>query len=145
MYIHIYIYIYTHTCNIMPWWFASKGPGSSGKGRNSRTAGRAPPKSFSGPETGKRKQVTRKADGKLTLLENLEGSWHEKLTLLVTHFSLPISVPPKVLLELVRRKVLRQLLEVPHEVDLCFVHNFKHVFTFFDARTTNVSMAPAQG
>ena len=48
---------------------------------------------ISGPEKGKRKRVTRKADGKLTLLVNLGGSWHEKLTLLVTHFSLPISGP----------------------------------------------------
>ena len=44
----------------------------------------------SGPETDKRKRVTRKADGKLTRLVNLGGSWHERLTLLVTHFSLPI-------------------------------------------------------
>ena len=35
---------------------------------------------FSGPETGKRKRVARKADGKLTLL--------------VTHFSLPILAYP---------------------------------------------------
>ena len=55
-----------------------------------------PAKIVSGPETGKRKRVTRKADGKLTLLVNLgRGSWHEKLTLLVTHFSLPISGPLK--------------------------------------------------
>ena len=66
---------------------------------------------ISGPETGKRKLVTRKADGKLT------ESWRKadgKLTLLVslevlarkadafgypfqlTHFSLPISGPPSV-------------------------------------------------
>ena len=43
----------------------------------------------SGPEMGKRKRVSRKAEGKLTLLVNLGGSWHEKLTLLVTQFSLP--------------------------------------------------------
>ena len=55
---------------------------------------------FSGPETGKRKWITRKADGKLMFLfVNLGWSWHEKLTLLVTHFSLinhfslPISGP----------------------------------------------------
>ena len=46
---------------------------------------------FSGPETGERKRVTRKADRKLTLFVNLGESWQEKLTLLVTHFSLPIS------------------------------------------------------
>ena len=45
---------------------------------------------ISDPETGKRKRVTRKADGKLTLLVNLGVSWHEQLTLLVTRFSLPI-------------------------------------------------------
>ena len=46
------------------------------------------------PETGKRKRVTRKADGKLKLLLSLgRGSWHGKLTFLVTHFSLPISGP----------------------------------------------------
>ena len=50
--------------------------------------------SFSGPEAGKRKRVRRKADGKLTLLVNTVGSWHEKLTLLVTHFSLPILAYP---------------------------------------------------
>ena len=44
----------------------------------------------SGPETGKRKRVTRKADGKPTRLVDLGGSWREKLTLLVTHVSLPI-------------------------------------------------------
>ena len=49
---------------------------------------------ISGPETGKRKQATRKADGKLTLLVHLGGSWHEKLTLVVTHFSLPILAYP---------------------------------------------------
>ena len=49
---------------------------------------------FSGPETGKRKRVARKADRKLTLLVNLGGSWHEKLTLLVIHFSLPILAYP---------------------------------------------------
>ena len=49
---------------------------------------------LSGPETGKRKRGTRKADGKLTLLVNLGGSWHEKLTLLVAHFSLPILAHP---------------------------------------------------
>ena len=47
----------------------------------------------SGPDTGKRKRVTRKADGKLTRLMNFGRSWHEKLTLLVTHFNLPISGP----------------------------------------------------
>ena len=46
---------------------------------------------FSGPETGKRERVTRKADRQISVLVNLGGSWHEKLTLLVTHFSLPIS------------------------------------------------------
>ena len=53
---------------------------------------------------GLKKRVTRKADGKLMRLEKLGGSWHEKLTLLVTrfslrtHFSLPISgcFPPYV-------------------------------------------------
>ena len=49
---------------------------------------------LSGPETGQRKRVTRKADGKLTLLMNVGGSWHEKLTLSVTHFSLPVSAYP---------------------------------------------------
>ena len=49
---------------------------------------------FSWPETGKRKRVMRKADGKLTPLVNLGGSWHEKLTLLVTRFSLPILAYP---------------------------------------------------
>ena len=49
---------------------------------------------ISGPETGKRKRVTLKADGKLTFLVNLGGSWHEKLTLLVPHFSLPILAYP---------------------------------------------------
>ena len=49
---------------------------------------------ISGPETGKRNRVTRKADGKLTLLVNLGGSWHEKLTLLVTNFSLPLLAYP---------------------------------------------------
>ena len=38
-----------------------------------------------GPETGKRERVTRKADGKLTLLVKSWGSWHEKLTLLVVN------------------------------------------------------------
>ena len=59
----------------------------------------APPE-LSGPETGKRKSVTRKADGKLTLFVEFRGSWHEKLTLVVTHFqlnhfSLPLSGPLK--------------------------------------------------
>ena len=45
----------------------------------------------SGHETGKRKRVTRKADGKLTLLASLGWSWHEKLTL---RFSLPILAYP---------------------------------------------------
>ena len=49
---------------------------------------------ISGPETGKRKRVTRKADGKLTLSVSLGGSWHEQLTLLVTHLSLPILAYP---------------------------------------------------
>ena len=44
----------------------------------------------SGPETSKRKQVTRKADGKPTLLVNLGRSWHEKLTILATRLSSPI-------------------------------------------------------
>ena len=35
----------------------------------------------SGLESDKRKRVTLKADGKLTLLVNLRGCWHEKLTL----------------------------------------------------------------
>ena len=43
---------------------------------------------------GKREQVTWKADGKLTCLVDVEGSWHEKLTTLVTHFSLPILAYP---------------------------------------------------
>ena len=42
-------------------------------------------------KAGKRNRVARKADGKLTSLVNLGGPWHEKLTLLVTRFSLPIS------------------------------------------------------
>ena len=50
--------------------------------------------SFRGPETGKRKRVARKADGKLTLVANLGVSWHEKLTCLATHFSLPILAYP---------------------------------------------------
>ena len=48
---------------------------------------------FSGPETGKRKRVTRKADGELTLLVNLGGTWHGCVWLpssaypcLLTHF-----------------------------------------------------------
>ena len=49
-YIHIYIYIYTHTHQIYEF---------------------EPP--ISGPETGKRKGVARKADGKQTLLANLGG------------------------------------------------------------------------
>ena len=49
---------------------------------------------FSGPEMGRRKRVTRKAGGKLTRLVNLGGSWHEKLTLLVTCFSLRILAYP---------------------------------------------------
>ena len=49
---------------------------------------------LSGPEIGKRKRVTRKVDGKLTLLVNLGWSWHEELTLVVTHFSLPILAYP---------------------------------------------------
>ena len=49
---------------------------------------------LSGPETGKRKRVTRKADEQLVLLVNLGVSWHEKLMLLVTHFSLHISAYP---------------------------------------------------
>ena len=40
----------------------------------------------SGPETGERKRVAQRADGKLTLLVNLGGCWHEKQTLLVIHF-----------------------------------------------------------
>ena len=48
----------------------------------------------SGPETGKRKPVTRKVGIKLTLWVNLGGSWHEKLTFLVTHCSLPIAAYP---------------------------------------------------
>ena len=48
----------------------------------------------SGPEAGMRKRVSCKADGKLTPLVNLGVSWHEKLTLLVTDFSLPISAYP---------------------------------------------------
>ena len=46
--------------------------------------------SLSGPKMGQRKRVAWKADGKLTRLVNLVGSWHEKLVFLVTHFSLPI-------------------------------------------------------
>ena len=49
---------------------------------------------FSGPATGRRKRLTRRADGKLALLVNSGGSWHDKLTFLVTHFSLPISAYP---------------------------------------------------
>ena len=44
---------------------------------------------ISGPATGKRERVMRKAHGKLTLWVNFGGSWHE-LTCLVTHFSFPI-------------------------------------------------------
>ena len=47
----------------------------------------------SGPESGKPKRITRNADGKLTCLVSLGGSWHEKLTLLVTHVSLLTSGP----------------------------------------------------
>ena len=47
-----------------------------------------------GPETGERKRVTRKAGGKLTLLVNLVVSWHEKLRLLVTPFSVPMFAYP---------------------------------------------------
>ena len=50
--------------------------------------------SFSGPETGERKRATLKNDGKLTRLVNIGVSWHEKLTPLVTHFSLPILAYP---------------------------------------------------
>ena len=66
---------------------AHGGGGASGGCVGSVTA-------LSGPETGKRKRVARKADGKLTLLVNLGVSWHEKLTLLFTHFSLPILAYP---------------------------------------------------
>ena len=47
---------------------------------------------FSGPETGNEAKTGkhRKADGKLTFSGEFSGSWHEKLTLLVTHFSLLI-------------------------------------------------------
>ena len=38
---------------------------------------------ITGPESGIRKRVARKADGKLTLLVNLGVSWHEKLAFLV--------------------------------------------------------------
>ena len=55
---------------------------------------RRPVPNFSGPKTGKRKRVTRKADGKLTLLVSFGGSWHEQLMFLVTHFSLPIFAYP---------------------------------------------------
>ena len=58
-------------------------------------------KLLSGPETGKRKRVTRKADGKLTeswRKVNLGGSWHGKADVFgypfqLTHFSLPVSGP----------------------------------------------------
>ena len=53
-----------------------------------------PQRLISGPEAVKRKRETRKADGKLTLLVNLGGTWHEKPTLLVTHFSLPSLADP---------------------------------------------------
>ena len=72
------------------------GPGARGIRADLRPAsGGGPGKKISGPETDKRKRVTRKADGKPTLLVNLGGSWHEKLALLVTHFGLPISGPLK--------------------------------------------------
>ena len=67
IYIYIYIHIYTHTTDCVP--------------------------ILSGPETGKRKRVTQKADGKLSLLVNL-GGVDEKLTCLGTHFSLPILAYP---------------------------------------------------
>ena len=66
--------------------FASQG------GRDPELHGQVRQPSLSGPETGKRKRVARKADGKLMV--NLAGSWHEKLTLLVTHFSSPILAYP---------------------------------------------------
>ena len=78
IYVYIYTYIYTRSPRQPP--------------------GRSPRFALGGlgsvlsVKTGKRKRVTRKADGKLTLLVNLGGSWHEKLTLLVTHFSLPIAL-----------------------------------------------------
>ena len=50
--------------------------------------------SITGPAPGKRKRVTRKADGKLTCLVNLGWSWTEKLTRLVTHIILPILAYP---------------------------------------------------
>ena len=55
---------------------------------------------FSGPEPGQRKRVTRKADGKLTLLVNLGGVLARKAKAFgypfqLTHFSLPISGPLK--------------------------------------------------
>ena len=46
-------------------------------------SGHAAPPHLNGPETGKREQIARKADGKLALLVKLGGSWHEKLALLV--------------------------------------------------------------
>ena len=71
-------------------WRRAVGPGAANF--RARPASLPPDITFvSGPETGKRKRVTRKDDGKLTLLVNLGGSWHEKLTLLFTHFSLSIS------------------------------------------------------
>ena len=56
--------------------------------------GRRTVQQFSGPETGQRKRATRKPDGKLTRLVNLWVSWHEKLTLLVTHFCLHVLASP---------------------------------------------------
>ena len=56
-------------------------------------------KTFSGPETGKRKRVTRKADGKLTLLVNLGEVLARKADAVgypfqLTHFRATETSPP---------------------------------------------------
>ena len=96
MYIYIYIYIYTYTHTSI-----LSGPpqpaviGAPGLARVSpRPSARKITQRLGGLETGKRKRVTRKADGTLTLLVNFRGSWHEQLTILATHFSLSILAHP---------------------------------------------------
>ena len=66
MYIYIYIYIYTYT-------YIRKQATTSGRGPDPWSRESAPPRpptkllsQINGPETGKRKQVTRQAGGKLT-------------------------------------------------------------------------------
>ena len=49
---------------------------------------------FQHRDHGHREMAAQESDGKLTFLVNLGRSWHEKLTLLVTRFSLPILAYP---------------------------------------------------